>query len=227
MEQKKSSKGAQTRKGDLLGLEFLKWLCLMGGIVGFLAWLGDIMYRTTLGYAINPIFEMMVGSIPLVLILSSGVLLTGCGLAALEKHLEVKFTSRAPQYDAMEETLSEVHKFLFETTGKLEAALSEVQGANEELNAQVHVLTRERDRLSDRLKVTDARLEHALSPDLRDVKGIGPKMTEKLKKMGLEKVPDLLSKDPEDLGGKLGIPLKVVDKWFDEAARISRKMASA
>jgi predicted flap endonuclease-1-like 5' DNA nuclease len=220
----KKTKPVQARRGDLLGLEFLKWLCLLGGIVGFIAWLGDIIYWNTLGRAINPLFEMKIGSIPLVLILFSGILILGCAIAALEKYLETRSTSQVPQFDAMEKTLSEVHKYLFETTENLESTLSKAKGSNEELEAQVHVLARERDKLGDRLKVAEARLGHALAPDLRDVKGIGPKNIEKLKKMGLEKVPDLLNTDPEELSGKLKVSQKVVDKWFAEAVRISKKM---
>jgi hypothetical protein len=51
-------------------------------------------------------------------------------------------------------------------------------------------------------------------------------MIDRLKKLGLEKVPDLLNMDPEELSSKLGVSRKVVDKWFDEAVQLSKKTAS-
>jgi len=223
--EKPLAKTAQARRTGLLGLEFLKWVCFLGGIVGFIAWLGDIVYWATWGYTIHPIFEAKISSIPFVLVLFSGILLLGCLVAALEKNLEATSTSQGLQFGTIERDISEIHKFLFKTEEDLKAALDEAQESKENLEAQVHVLTREREKLSARLKTVEENLERALAPSLKDVKGIGPKMIDRLKKLGLEKVPDLLNMDPEELSSKLGVSRKVVDKWFDEAVRMSKTAA--
>ena len=210
------------------GLEFLKWICLVSGIVGFITWLGDIVYWSTKGYSIHPVFEATAGGIPYVLLLFAGLLVLGCGASAYEKYLEstsgtLELDSRL---DEMEKVMSEIHESLFKTTKKMAEDLKEARRLNEELRAQVEALTRERGRLNARLKRMLERLEYALAPDLREVKGIGPTMAERLRELGLEKVPDLLKISPEDLSAKLGISPKIVSKWFEEAMRLSRERSA-
>lgn len=212
-----------TRKRTQSGLEVLKWICLISGIVGFIAWLGDVVYWTVNGYTIHPIFNAKMGEIPYVIILFAGLLVLGCVLAGIQKRLELTSSALGgdSRLDSMERTMDEIYTALFRTTKKMSEDLSEVRGVNEELNARVEGLTRERDRLNARLKKLQERLEHALAPDLKEVKGIGPSIAERLKELGLEKVPDLLKMSPEDLSEKLGVSLKRVNRWFEEVMRRS------
>lgn len=120
--------------------------------------------------------------------------------------------------------------------GKMSEELTEAQRLNEELYNQLDALTLERDRLNKeatrldrklkttqkKLKILEERLEYALSLDLEEVKGIGSRMTERLKELGMEKVPDLLKISPEELSRKLGVSQKIVNKWFEEAMKLSR-----
>lgn len=217
------------RRQILSGLEFLKWICIVSGIAGFFAWLGDIIYWTINGYTIHPIFDAKVGEIPYILFLFAAFLVGGCGLAALQKRLELTSSTSEgdSRLDSMERTMNEIYTALFKTTRKMSEDLSETRRLNEELNDQIESLTRERDRLNARLKTMQERLEHARAPDLKEVKGIGPTMAERLKELGLEKVPDLLKVAPEELSRKLGVSPKVVQKWFEEAMRRPSESSTA
>lgn len=220
---------ALRRRQTLAGLEFLKWFCILSGIAGVIAWLGDIIYWTINGYTIHPIFEARVGEIPYILILFAALLVGGCGLAGIQKRLELTSSTLEgdSRLDSMERTMNEIHTALFKTTKKMSEDLSETRRLNEELNDQVESLTRERDRLNARLKKMQERLEHALAPDLKEVKGIGARMAERLKELGLEKVPDLLKVAPEELSTKLGVSPKIVNKWFEEAMRRPSESSTA
>ena len=206
--------------GDLPILEFLKWLCVLSGITGFITWIGDVVYSTSMGNSIHPIFEetFLIGNneVPYILILFSGVLLLGCGLAALQTH-----RSRT-RFDWMEETMSEIQESHFDAIRKITEDLQDAKRINSKLQAQLEDLTSERDKLNARLKKVQERLERSLSPDLRDVMGIGPKMADRLKELGLEKVSDLLKVSPEELSLKLGVSQKIVSRWFEEVMRLSR-----
>ena len=106
---------------------------------------------------------------------------------------------------------------------KFSEELMESQRLNKELSEQVDYLKKERVRLDSRLQTVQEKLEHALAPDLKNLSGIGPKMAVKLNKLGLEKVPDLLTIAPEDLSKKLGVSQKIVNKWFEEAMKPSTR----
>ena len=64
---------------------------------------------------------------------------------------------------------------------------------------------------------TTAKAEAKPSLELIDVKGIGPKRAEQLKKIGIQSVEALAKESSEELSKKAKISTKIADKWIKAA----------
>ena len=62
-----------------------------------------------------------------------------------------------------------------------------------------------------------AKAETKPSLELIDVKGIGPKRAEQLKKIGIQSVEDLAKESSEELSKKVKVSTKIADKWIKAA----------
>ena len=62
-----------------------------------------------------------------------------------------------------------------------------------------------------------AKAEAKPSLELIDVKGIGPKRAEQLKKIGIQSVEDLAKESSEELSKKAKVSTKIADKWIKAA----------
>jgi len=62
-----------------------------------------------------------------------------------------------------------------------------------------------------------AKAETKPSLELIDVKGIGPKRAEQLKKIGIQSVEDLAKESSEELSKKAKVSTKIADKWIKAA----------
>ena len=62
-----------------------------------------------------------------------------------------------------------------------------------------------------------AKAEAKPSLELIDVKGIGPKRAERLKKIGIQSVEDLAKESSEELSKKAKVSTKIADKWIKAA----------
>ena len=66
-------------------------------------------------------------------------------------------------------------------------------------------------------KEVTAETEAKPSLELIDVKGIGPKRAEQLKKIGIQSVEDLAKESSEELSKKAKVSTKIADKWIKAA----------
>jgi len=62
-----------------------------------------------------------------------------------------------------------------------------------------------------------AKVEVKSSLELIDVKGIGPKRAEQLKKIGIQSVEDLAKESSEELSKKVKVSTKIAEKWIKAA----------
>ena len=70
-------------------------------------------------------------------------------------------------------------------------------------------------------KVTVAEEKAAL--ELTNVKGIGPKRAEQLKRIGIQSPGDLANKSSEELAEKLKVSDKIAEKWIKAAKKLLEK----
>ena len=70
-----------------------------------------------------------------------------------------------------------------------------------------------------------AKAEAKPSLELIDVKGIGPKRAEQLKKIGIQSVEDLAKESSEELSKKAKVSTKIADKWIKAAKEALKEEA--
>ncbi len=70
-----------------------------------------------------------------------------------------------------------------------------------------------------------AKVETKPSLELIDVKGIGPKRAEQLKKIGIQSVEDLAKESSEELSKKAKVSTKIADKWIKAAKEALKEEA--
>ena len=59
-------------------------------------------------------------------------------------------------------------------------------------------------------------------PNLTEIKGVGPKRALELERAGVKSVSDLAKLSPKNLAEKIGLPIKQISKWIQEAKKQSK-----
>ncbi|RLI21730.1 hypothetical protein DRO54_02940 [Candidatus Bathyarchaeota archaeon] len=83
--------------------------------------------------------------------------------------------------------------------------------------AETEVIETEKESVTREEVVTETEVKPSL--ELTDVKGIGPKRAEQLKKIGIKSVEDLASESSEELSKKVNVSAKLADKWIKAAKK--------
>ncbi|MFQ6095058.1 MAG: helix-hairpin-helix domain-containing protein, partial [Candidatus Bathyarchaeia archaeon] len=209
-------------------MEFFKWLFFGFGIIGFIGWLGDLISETPILYGL---FTFHIYYIPYACIAFTTMLILGCVIAAKQRSSDV--SNLRAQLDESTKRLAEtsmrlsgtVEKLSKETMrrNKLDRDLKEAKALTKDFKAQIRKLKREIDKKDAELKATKEKLAHALSPNVTEIRGIGPKIAERLWDLGIEKVQDLLTIAPDDLAEKIGVPTRQIAQWLEQATGFIRK----
>jgi len=218
-------------------MEFLKWLFFVSGIVGFIGWLGNLLYEHPIMYGLYT--PTIPGThIPLATVAFGATLILGCVIAAKQRSNEINARAKGVEGRLDETTynLSKVSAELSAATKKLSMEmgrsrrlsqdLEKARDTVSQLRTQTRKLTSERDALDKELKATQERLVHALAPSLSEIKGIGSKIAERLRDIGIRDVIDLLSTSPEELATRTDISPKIIARWFEQAVAL-REQAGA
>jgi hypothetical protein len=134
---KKPDEESLINRKILTRLEFVKLFCLLVGFIGFLIWIGDLVYLFHGGDSIHPIFNIALGPIPVLLIFFSIVLFLGTLVATLEKKIEAKLISLEleAKLNPIRKTLSEISSQI-ERGRKLEEELNQTKKLNKELKTK-------------------------------------------------------------------------------------------
>lgn len=77
-------------RANLPRLEILKWVCILAGTLGFLAWRLATSLAADPSVVLHPLLTMSLGPVPVVLIFLGLVLMLGCFIAMTEKALEIR-----------------------------------------------------------------------------------------------------------------------------------------
>ena len=56
-------------------------------------------------------------------------------------------------------------------------------------------------------------------PNLTEIKGVGPKRASELERAGVKTISDLANQSPKHLAEKIGLPIKQISKWIQEAKK--------
>lgn len=215
-------------------MEFLKWLFFVSGIVGFIGWLGNLLYGYPIMYGLYT--PTIPGTyIPYATLAFGVVLVLGCVIAAKQRSNEINARAKGLEGRLDETTfnLSKVSAELSVATKKLSREmgrsrrlsqdLEQARSVLSQLRTQTRKLTSERNALEKDLKAAQEKLAHALAPSLSEIKGIGSKTAEKLRDMGIRDVIDLLSTSPEELATRTEISPKIIARWFEQAVTLREK----
>lgn len=218
-------KEMKRRSRSIIAMEFIKWFFLSCGIMGFLGWFADFLYEPSLFYGL---YTYQIENIPIVCIIFAGILILSGVIATLQRANMIHIFQF--QYDEMTNNLSKTLSTLNVTaeklseeirrTNQLRADLTKSRTSISQLSSDIKKVTQERNKLDAKLKTIEKKLVRALSPKVIEIKGIGPKITHKLERLGIVKTVDLLTLSPEELAEKIDVSTNMVVRWLEQVTEL-------
>jgi predicted flap endonuclease-1-like 5' DNA nuclease len=196
------------------------------------------------------ILSIRIMNLPLAAFVFTGSLILGCLLATLQKRTELDNQARVDEATSiiselskdlgkgthtvyvgnevlnelgeMKMILSQLSSGLSTTKGNLAfTKKKEMNPSLKKANETISILRRKIKELnSDRERLKTKLWQQEFN--LLEISGVGPKTVEKLNSVGIFKSDDLLKIAPEDLADKIGVSPKIVTKWLEDAAKLTK-----